>query len=109
MGNLKHTHFLFPILGPSTSDVPLLIAVTAAPMNMMSSNPVSQSQQLLVWDQYMAIELIKLTQKGWKRKGVTGFLQATGGFYKECQVDMFACCFHLSSLAFIYLIYKILD
>lgn len=105
MGNLKHTHFLFPILGPSTSDVPLLIAVTAAPMNMMSSNPVSQSQQLLVWDQYMAIELIKLTQKGWKRKGVTefstshrGVLQRVSSRYVCMLLSSKLTCFHLFNL-----------
>ena len=47
------THFI-SILGPSTSDLPLLIAPTAAPTYMMSSNPVSQLQQLLVWDQHIA-------------------------------------------------------
>lgn len=43
--NTSTTHFFLSMLGPSTSETPLLIAPTAAPRYMMSSNPVGQSQQ----------------------------------------------------------------
>lgn len=57
------------MLGPSTSETPLLIAPTAAPRYRMSSNPVDQSQQRFVDQHVESNSRIKIK----KVKGATVF------------------------------------